>query len=87
MPLLERVLPDRWLFFCPGCKDVHQITDSWGVDAETLTVEHSILVNAGRGNPAVPKCHSFIRNGRIEYLVDCDHEKAGIVVDMVEVDS
>lgn len=30
-----------------------------------------------------PRCHSFVRAGRIEYLGDCEHSFAGGSVDMV----
>lgn len=30
-----------------------------------------------------PRCHSFVRAGRIEYLTDCEHELAGRTVEMV----
>ena len=30
-----------------------------------------------------PRCHSFVRDGRIEYLGDCTHSFAGKTVDMV----
>lgn len=30
-----------------------------------------------------PRCHSFVRAGRIEYLGDCGHDLAGQTVDMV----
>jgi hypothetical protein len=31
-------------------------------------------------------CHSFVRDGRIEFLVDCTHELAGKIVDVEPVD-
>lgn len=30
-------------------------------------------------------CHSYVRNGRIEFLSDCTHSLAGITVDLPEV--
>lgn len=33
--------------------------------------------------PPQPRCHSFVRDGRIEYLSDSDHALAGQTVDMV----
>lgn len=32
------------------------------------------------------RCHSFVRDGRIQYLSDCTHELAGQTVDMVDPD-
>ena len=40
-----------------------------------------------RGQPPVfdyVRCHSFIREGRIEFLGDCSHELAGQTVEMRE---
>lgn len=30
--------------------------------------------------------HFFVRNGKIQYLHDCDHAMAGMTVDMVDVE-
>jgi hypothetical protein len=32
-----------------------------------------------------PRCHSFVKNGMIQYLDDCDHELKGKTVPMVPV--
>lgn len=39
----------------------------------------------GDDSDACTICHSFIRNGKIEYLSDCTHDLAGKTVDMVDV--
>jgi hypothetical protein len=31
------------------------------------------------------RCHSFVRNGKIQYLNDCTHELAGKTVDMEKI--
>ncbi|MHB1057244.1 MAG: DUF6527 family protein [Rhodanobacter sp.] len=31
-------------------------------------------------------CHSFIRNGRIEFLGDCTHDLAGQIVDLPDIE-
>lgn len=31
-------------------------------------------------------CHSFVKNGKIQYLNDCTHELAGKTIDMIEPD-
>lgn len=31
-------------------------------------------------------CHSFVRDGKIQYLSDCTHELAGQTVDMAEIE-
>lgn len=39
------------------------------------------------GDKIEPKpkvCHSFVRNGKIEYLNDCTHELAGQTVELLD---
>lgn len=48
--------------------------------------EHAIIM---RGEPFEPKprvCHSFVRDGRIEFLSDCTHKLAGQTVDLPDID-
>lgn len=77
-------------FVCPGCLTEHPVTikakDSrpvWGwngsTDAPTFTP--SLLVEPDRPQD---RCHSFIREGRIEFLSDCHHKLAGRTVDLPE---
>jgi len=84
------------LFWCPGCDKPHQITYGkgkwfWNGDAEKPTFSPSILVSY----PANPKaseefkewrteriCHSFVKNGQIEFLGDCTHKLRGQTVDL-----
>lgn len=40
----------------------------------SLTEEHRVMT---------PRCHSFVRDGRIEYLSDSEHPLAGQTIDMV----
>ena len=52
------------------------------MDAPTFTP--SMVVP---GDRETPHEHFFVRDGKIEYLQDCDHPMAGMTVDMVDVDS
>lgn len=71
-------------------------TWSWNGDVEKPTFSPSLLVKMGpKADPVThlaPKgaprqvCHSFIREGRIEFLSDCTHELAGQTVEMEEID-
>jgi hypothetical protein len=86
-------------WYCPGCKKRHGVTVKprgdvipweWNGDLEKPTLSPSVLVNGMRGNSspewdaANPRCHSFMREGKLEFLGDCEHELAGQTVDMVE---
>jgi len=86
----------RGAFRCPGCERDHSVslgdgaTWSWNGDTDRPTLSPSVLVtyngsDAGqmdddghRAPPAV--CHSFVRDGQIEFLTDCTHALAGQTV-------
>ena len=85
---------ERLTFWCPGCDSSHQIrirTDasarpSWEFngDMERPTFSPSILVTMRWSeNDADMKddiCHSFVRDGQIQFLGDCTHKMAGQTV-------
>ena len=73
---------------------------SWNGDHERPTINQSVLVRGTkpltedeyqrvmRGETVQPtplRCHSFVREGRIEYLSDCTHELAGQTRDLCPV--
>lgn len=76
----------RLWFQCPGCEDLHCVSDAWSWewpvpdDTDRVTISPSILVEGGSENV---RCHSFLRDGRWEFLGDCTHALAGQTVDMV----
>jgi hypothetical protein len=87
-------------FWCPGCDDLHMVSDSWQVTGanETLTISPSVLVYerkklinedlewdallAPENTTMAPRCHSFVRNGCIEFLTDSTHALAGQTVQL-----
>ena len=77
----------HWSFFCPGCNDPHTINDTWAFDGnyDKPTFKPSIKTwhdgNPAEGIPAYC-CHSYIKEGRIEFLSDCTHESAGLTLDL-----
>lgn len=52
-------------------------------DVNKPTFRASLLV--GNSTPGY-RCHSYITNGRMEYLNDCDHELRGTTVDLPDID-
>lgn len=71
-------------YWCPGCGIGHKVNlDAdkghplwyWNGNLEKPTLSPSV------NYPARPRCHSFLREGRIEFLDDCDHAFAGKTVD------
>lgn len=54
---------------------------SWNGDIDSPTLKPSILTQNHRF-----KCHSFVNDGKAQFLGDCSHELAGQTVDMLEVE-
>lgn len=90
---LRKLEAGRIAFWCPGCNAAHQINvfddplrqgPLWeyngNVDAPTF--RPSIFVNPpGRlKNPGADMCHSFVTDGRIQFLGDSTHWLAGQTV-------
>lgn len=79
-------------FFCPGCNSVHGVVTNprrwtWNGDLVRLTFSPSILVtydgrDAGEDDAPPTRCHSFVTDGRIQFLSDCTHVLAGQTVDL-----
>lgn len=72
----------RWLFWCPGCKEIHTYDASWAFngDMQRPTFTPSLL------HPSKPiRCHLFITNGEIQFCTDCGHELAGKTVPLPDL--
>ncbi len=55
-------------------------------DMERPTFSPSLLVHGNPdGKDGTPRCHSFVRDGRIEYCGDSTHAMAGKTVDLPEI--
>lgn len=76
----------RVAFLCPGCEDYHVVDGSWSFngDLERPTIRPSVLCRAP-GAP-IPVCHSFVTDGRIEFLADSSHALAGQTVNLLDTD-
>lgn len=81
-----------YIFYCPGCKYSHSFRvapGAWGFngDLDKPTVEGSILVNAdlSKASPGSLRCHSFIKDGMIQFLDDCTHELKGQTVSLENI--
>ncbi len=70
-------------FYCAGCQELHGVhvvgmpgvnapVWDWNGDADKPTLSPSVLVRQG----SLRHCHSFIRDGQIEFLSDCSHALA-----------
>ncbi|WP_407649406.1 DUF6527 family protein [Brevibacillus composti] len=76
------------VFFCPGCQMHHGFDSRWffNGDFERPTISPSYLVTIGRHPDPPDRCHSFVRDGQIEFLSDCTHSLAGQTVDLPDVE-
>lgn len=88
-------------FQCPGCEEAHVLPTKphergWDFNGDFArpTLAPSILVYSHKeyreidGKMQVvdtPRCHSFVREGRIEFLSDSTHALAGKTVDLPEL--
>ncbi len=79
-------------FHCPGCENVHAFTIgggagprwTWNGSWEEPTFQPSLMCN--RGVPT-SQCHSFVTDGKIQFLGDCCHGLAGKTVDLPDWDA
>jgi hypothetical protein len=89
-----------WTFHCPGCAawdepghhlhSTHTVDRTWTFngDQDKPTLSPSVLVTGQfwvGGVKEERRCHSFVREGRIEFLADCTHSLAGKTVDLPEI--
>lgn len=75
--------PHLFVFWCRGCGYMHHIDDrrwKFNHDMHKPTVSPSLLLHPGRDHP---RCHIFVKEGKIQYLADCTHELAGKTVTMI----
>ncbi len=84
------------IFFCPGCDSPHAINiwpngPKWGYNdnPNAPTFTPSILVTcewpADGDDPAEKEvCHSFVTDGKIQFLGDCTHALKGKTVEVPE---
>ena len=81
---------------CPGCNTFHSLATkgknncgaqwTWNGSLESPTFSPSLNVsryyNGGDGVRKDFRCHSFIVDGKIQFLSDCPHSLAGQTVDL-----
>lgn len=81
-----------YAFECPGCKSDHMISTNlkfspiaweFNGDVNSPTFSPSLLV---WGSEPTLRCHSFVKNGKIEFLSDCFHGLKGQTVDLPEIE-
>ncbi len=88
---------DRLVWRCAGCGQVHAphvkgagsaplaARWEWNGSLETPTLAPSLLLHAHGGGQV--RCHSFVRDGAVQFLHDCGHALAGKTVAMLPEDA
>jgi len=69
-------------FWCPGCACAHGVSVqptvsngwTWNGDVEKPTFSPSVLALGEK------RCHSFIQDGKFQFLGDCEHNLKGQTV-------
>lgn len=99
MAKLHNVEGRPWMkmFQCPGCGNCHYFNAStpgdrngpvwaWNGSMDKPTFSPSLLVRGVKSfdDPTPTVCHSFVADGRIQYLGDCTHALAGQTVEIPE---
>ena len=78
------------LWRCAGCREIHacqvagkpqQPTWTWNGSTTKPTLSPSVLKRP-ESTESGKRCHSFVREGVVEFLADCDHELVGQKVPM-----
>ncbi len=77
---------------CEGCREIHHIVVrgqrslmsgaswSWNGSTSKPTLTPALLKAIEGNNPI--RCHSFVRDGEVQFLADSDHALAGKTVPM-----
>lgn len=73
-----------WMIFCPACGNGHLFDDRWTFNGnlEKPTFRASMLCKSVDKDLKPTLCHSFVTDGKIEFLSDCLHAMAGKTVDL-----
>lgn len=85
-------VPGMYQFFCPGCQRHHGVWTNknenpcweFNNNVDHPTVMPSILVRMPLGE-SMSICHSFIKDGKIQFLSDCTHHLKGQTVDLNDI--
>jgi len=82
------------IYHCVGCNQKHLIPVlpktaidqpspwQWNGSLEKPTLSPSILQHPAGD---IPRCHHYLKEGKIQFLSDCDHEYAGQTVELTEI--
>lgn len=85
-PLKFKPLQDRYIPIQLSGSRENTYNWSWNGDTENPTLRPSILTEFPWGEDrTMHRCHSFVNDGKVQFLSDCSHEIAGQTVELLEV--
>lgn len=90
----DNVWRGSYIFWCPGCYQAHVFDTRWTFSGDFIkpTFSPSLLVYGNEENLKETngryghRCHSFVREGKIQFLNDCTHHLKGQTVDLTPWD-
>lgn len=82
-----------FMYWCPACRFHHHVAIkpaklengaswTWNNSHDKPTFSPSIVVKVEFKNRSSLVCHSYVKNGQIQYLSDCTHQLAGQTINM-----
>ena len=80
----------QYHFICPGCNCEHAFDDRWqfNQDFERPTISPSFLQQGFIGFknevPMYGTCHSFVKDGKIQFLGDCTHDLKNQIIELLQ---
>jgi hypothetical protein len=90
--ILHLVGENYYAFHCPGCGYDHAVTvngrmnsqnATWGWNGSMDKPTFTPSINCNKDEPE-HRCHSFVRDGKIQFLGDCFHALKGQTVQLPE---
>jgi len=73
----------QYWFWCPACQEFHIYDESWKFNGDME--KPSFSPSLRHPDSKKQKCHLWIKDGIIEYFVDCNHALAGYKIPMSEI--
>lgn len=95
MPKIKFITNTELTFYCLACKEYHNLNTTWNFNGnfDKPTIRPSLLITlkwwneiTNKYDKEVQRCHSYITDGKIEYLSDCKHDMKGMTVELPNVD-
>lgn len=83
------------VFECPACGYGHAVHVgkpnpngaqwTWNGSVDAPTFHPSLLVNQ-HGDGDIPRCHSWVKDGKIQFCLDSTHDLKGQTVELPDVE-